>query len=152
MTHSEKALEVALTQLGVQEVPKGSNKGPQVDVYLKSVGINFPASWCMAFVYWSFNEAAISMSIPNMLAKTGGVLDQWNKRKAKYSVSNPKPGDIFIMDFGGGKGHTGIVKRVDKKNIYTVEGNSNDEGSREGHEVCERLRSLTSIKGYLRFQ
>jgi len=47
---SSKALEVAKTQLGVEESPRGSNWGFSVQVYLKSVGITFPASWCMAFV------------------------------------------------------------------------------------------------------
>jgi hypothetical protein len=61
-------------------------------------------------------------------------------------------GDIFIMDFGGGKGHTGFVTQVIGDRIQTVEGNSNDEGSREGFEVCRKPggRSISSCKGFLR--
>jgi hypothetical protein len=147
-----EALKVALTQLGKQENPKNSNWGKPVQDYLASVGITSPASWCMAYVYWCFNKAALDLKIPNPLIKTGGVLAHWNQVDKKYRVTtSPEPGDIFIMDFSGGKGHTGIVESTTASHINTIEGNSNDEGSREGYEVCKRTRPKTSIKGYLRY-
>ena len=77
---------------------------------------------------------------------------QWNKIPASMKVKDPQPGDIFIMDFGAGKGHTGFVSAVKGNRIETVEGNSNDEGSREGFEVCRKPggRPMASIKGYIR--
>lgn len=151
MTVPEKALEIAISQIGVEENPRGSNSGPQVNEYLKSVGINFPASWCMAFIYWCFDKAAKEMQKANMMAKTGGVLMQWNKRKENFSVSLPLPGDVFIMDYGKGLGHTGIVEKVENGFIHTIEGNTNSEGGREGFEVCRRKRPINKIKGFLRF-
>ncbi|MCB6184304.1 CHAP domain-containing protein [Leeia sp. TBRC 13508] len=145
-----KALAVAVSQLGVQEQPKGSNWGPEVSGYLKSVGINFAASWCAAFVYWSHDQAAKAMKIANTVPKTGGVLNMWNKSTANR-VTVPQPGDVFIMDFGKGLGHTGIVERVEGLNIHTIEGNTNDDGSREGYVVCRRVRSIAKCKGFLRF-
>lgn len=153
MTLQERALEIGVSQLGVEEVPRGSNRGPQVDEYIKSIGLN-PAgkySWCMAFVYWCFNQAADRMVRQNPLYKTGGVLLQWAQRKDKFRAITPQPGDIFIMDYGKGLGHTGIVEKVDDEIIYTIEGNTNDEGSREGYEVCRRARPRGKVKGYLRF-
>lgn len=143
MTH----LEIAITQIGVQEIPRGSNRGPDVEKYLKSVGINIPASWCMAFVYW-----CCSQSNPlTPLIKTGGVLAQWNKIPKQYKFKTPQVGDIFIMDFGKGKGHTGFVEKIVGDILHTIEGNSNDEGSREGHEVCRRdSRKISSMKGFIR--
>lgn len=153
MTLAMRALNVAKSQLGCCEIPKGSNWGKDVQKYLASVGITFPASWCMSFVYWCVNEAAKEMKVPNPLFKTGGVLMQWNKVNPKMKfVKNPQVGDIFIMDFGSGHGHTGFVTAVKNGRIETIEGNSNDEGSREGFEVCRKPngRSMTSIKGYIR--
>lgn len=147
----QKALEVAISQLGVEEHPRGSNSGPEVEAYLKSVGLGKGYSWCMAFVYWCHNEASKSLGITNPMLKTGGVLAQWQGRKDKFRKSMPEPGDVFIMDFGKGLGHTGIVESADLDFIYTIEGNSNDEGSREGFEVCRKKRSRLKIKGYLRF-
>ncbi len=145
---SSKALEIAITQIGQDEKPHGSNWGEPVKTYLHSVGIDFPASWCMAYVYWCFNQAALSLTLPNPLVKTGGVLRAYNEATNAHS-GMPQPGAIFILDFGHGLGHTGIVEKFDETFIYTVEGNTNDTGSREGIEVCRRKRSRQSVKGYL---
>jgi len=146
------SVQVAIGQIGQQEHPIGSNWGEPVKTYLSSVDIDFPASWCMAFVYWCFDHAARASSIRNPLVRTAGVLNAWNKSNPGNRVlTNPIAGDIFIMDFGGGHGHTGIVEKADDTYIYTIEGNTNDTGSREGYEVCRRRRLKTSIKGYLRY-
>lgn len=148
----ETALRFGIGELGKQEIPKGSNWGADVKKYLASVGINSPAPWCMSFVYWCFSQAANELGVPNPLFKTGGVLLQYQKRKNDFGLrANPQAGDIFIMQFKGGLGHTGIVEKSDEQFIYTVEGNSNEDGSREGYEVCRHKRPKTSILGYLRF-
>jgi hypothetical protein len=142
-------ISTAITQLGVKEIPKGSNAGPEVEIYLKSVGLGKGYAWCMAFVYWVVNQAAIKTAIKNPLKKTAGVLDQYNSRPLLVNKV-PQPGDIFIMDFGKGTGHTGIVERVVGTKIHTIEGNTNDEGSREGYEVCRRKREIKTIRGFIR--
>jgi hypothetical protein len=148
-TLGSKTLAVAITQLGVEEIPRGSNAGPAVEKYLKSVGLGKGYSWCMAFIYWATKEASIQLSIPNPLTKTGGVLAMYNKEQ-DLVVTDPQPGDIFIMDYGKGLGHTGIVEKVEKNIIHTIEGNTNDDGSREGYEVCRKQRKTNTIKAYLR--
>lgn len=145
----KSALKVATTQIGKCENPLGSNWGTPVKDYLASVGINFPASWCMAFVYWCFEQANKGI---NPLIKTGGVLNHWNKADKSYRVvGEPQSGDIFIMDFGKGLGHTGIVESVDGKYVHTIEGNSNSDGSREGIKVVRHIRLISSFKGFLRY-
>lgn len=146
-----KALEIAKTQLGVQEIPRGSNAGPAVEKYLKSVGLGKGYAWCEAFVYWCYNEASKDLGVVNPLKKTAGVLDQLNSSK-KYVVKTPQKGDLFIMDFGKGQGHIGFVDESQLTTIQTVEGNSNDDGSRDGYEVCQKPkgRKTNTIKVYLR--
>ena len=39
--------------------------------------------------------------------------------------------------------HTGLVLDADSGVFSTIEGNTNDEGSREGYEVCRRMRGYT---------
>lgn len=150
---AEKALEIARAQIGVSEEPKNSNRGPQVDQYIRSVGLD-PAGkypWCMAFVYWCFDQAGKAVGVINPMFKTGGVLDQFNKRKNVHQVQTPRPGDVIILDYGAGKGHTGIVEMVHENGtVGTIEGNTNDEGSREGYEVCRRKRNVLKAK-FLRF-
>lgn len=154
MTLSEKALEIAITQIGQDEKPHGSNWGSPVRDYLASVGITFPAAWCMSFLYWCHNGAAKSLGVPNSMFKTGGVLFQWQKSKAKFEAKNGlKSGDIFIQDHGGGLGHTGIIEAIEGDILHTVEGNTNNSGAREGISVERKTRSIKDHKiiGYLRF-
>lgn len=150
MTAGESALAVAKTQVCKKENPLGSNWGHPVQDYLAAVGINFPASWCMAFVYW----CAVQAGVDKLMYRSGGVLKVWQKTPAKYKVyKDPQPGDIFIMDKGKGLGHTGFVEKTDGTFIYTIEGNTNDTGSREGIEVARLQRPIKHklIIGYIRF-
>lgn len=148
-------LQAITSQLGVEETPRGSNWGYSVEQYLKSVGIYYPAPWCMALCYWSAKKAAEEQQEINPLARTGGVLDQWNRSKSlRVKPEDVRPGDIFIMDFGGGAGHAGVVEQViatrEGTRYHTIEGNTNDSGSREGFEVCRKMRKPAAIKGFLR--
>ncbi|MBL7887243.1 MAG: CHAP domain-containing protein [Flavobacterium sp.] len=155
----ERAIEIASSQIGVRE--KGSaNCGPEVEKYLASIGLGKGYSWCMAFVFWCFNEAAKELGQPNPLVKTGGVLKGWNESKgtkilAKNTKQDPslvKPGQIFIMDHGSGFGHTGIVKEVNGGFITTIEGNTNDNHSREGVGVFQLIRKVKDInKGFIQY-
>ena len=49
-------------------------------------------------------------ALPISMIKTGGVLRQWNEIDKAYKSDKPKRGSIFIMDYGKGLGHTGIVE------------------------------------------
>ncbi|MEQ6290551.1 CHAP domain-containing protein [Vogesella sp. GCM10023246] len=145
-----EALKVAATQLGAEEQPRGSNDGPRVREYLKAVKLGPGYAWCMAFVYWCTAKGCTDLAQANPLLQTGGVMRQWNERPA-LRVAKPQAGDIFIMDFGKGVGHTGFVEKVlPDGRIQTIEGNTNADGSREGYAVCRRTRATSSIKGYLR--
>lgn len=152
MSLNSLSLKIAQSQNGVQEVPKNSNAGPAVESYLKSVGLGKGYAWCMAFVYWSVKEASKQLNTETPLIKTAGVLRQWNEITPKMKVTkSPKSGDIFIMDYGKGQGHTGFVVEVRADgSLKTIEGNTNDEGSREGYEVAYRIRKQSAIKGYIR--
>lgn len=144
------ALKVAATQIGVSEKPRGSNDGPEVRQYLAAVKLGPGYAWCMAFVYWCVAQACRDLHQVNPLLQTGGVLRQWNERPA-LRVTTPRPGDVFVMEFAKGQGHTGFVEAVlADGTIRTIEGNTNDDGSREGYEVARRVRKVSTIKGFLR--
>jgi hypothetical protein len=149
MTLAKKTLEVAVTQIGVEEIPKNSNSGPEVEIYLKSVGLTKGYSWCMAFVYWCTQKAALQTAVKNPLKRTAGVLDQYNSRPL-LAQAIPQPGDVFIMDFGKGLGHTGLVEKIVGHTLYTIEGNANNEGSRNGYKVCRKKREINTVKAFLR--
>ena len=154
-----KAIEVAVSQIGVMENPPGSNRGREVDAYLQSTNTPLGSFWCAAFVYWCFREAASQLGIANPVFKTAGCLAHWNKTAGRklpkaQALSNPsliKPGSIFIKDHGSGLGHTGIVTAVSDGFIETIEGNSNPSGSSNGIGVFRlKFRKINSIeKGFI---
>ena len=41
--------------------------------------------------------------------------------------------------------YTGIVIKVGEEVFHTLEGNTDDEGSREGYEVCKRIRGYKKM-------
>jgi peptidoglycan hydrolase-like protein with peptidoglycan-binding domain len=153
---TKAAIDFAITQVGVREKPLGSNRGPVVDQYIKAVGLNPTGNppggffWCVAFTHFCYMKAAEKVGIENPHIKTGGVLDHWRKAGAKpnvvrvtkaKAVADPglvMPGSLFIIDHGGGLGHSGMVTEVANGRLKTVEGNTNDNGSRNGIGVFQR--------------
>lgn len=149
-----RAEQIMFSQLHVRELT-GKNDGKEVEEYLKAVGLGKGYAWCMAFVFWGFQKAAEELKVKNLVPKTAGVLDCYAKAKA-YRVSEPQLGDQFIMDFGKGAGHTGLVTSAKNGRIFTIEGNTSADPSyaaldREGNGVFERNRPISGIKGFLRY-
>lgn len=149
-----KALDIAQANLGVKETPPNSNRGPEVENFLHSVGRNPGDAWCAAFVYWCFDEAAKSLGLQNPLHKTGHCLTHWNNTKgrkiakniAQNDISLVRPGQIFIIKVGTkGNGHTGIVTKVEGGFIHTIEGNTNPGHSSEGLGVFQLKRKINTI-------
>jgi CHAP domain/Putative peptidoglycan binding domain len=164
-------LATAISQIGVREIIGQANRGTQVDVYLKASGLhpggNPPGGypWCQAFIYWCFSQACVALNRGNPSVKTAGVLQHWNsaanlpgvkrisKSSAQSNLTLLKPGMVFINDYGSGLGHTGIIESVFPDGRFvSVEGNSNDNGSRDGigvFRVDRRKVTDKELKGFL---
>lgn len=151
----------AAADAGVREQPRNSNRGPEVDEYLRRAGVAPGLAWCCAFTYWCFDEAARDAGRANPMVRTAGCLNHWNRAErqgarrvaARAAVDDPRlvrPGMLFIMDFGGGLGHTGFVERVEGGHIHTIEGNTDASQGREGGGVYRLARRLASVnKGFI---
>jgi len=146
----------------VREIPVNSNRGPDVVKYLTRAGAAAGLPWCCAFVYYCFDEAAKTQGLPkNPMVRTAGCLDHWNKAVAKGAARVPaaaatadpsllKPGMIFIMDFGKGAGHTGLIETVVGGILSTIEGNTDASKTREGGGVYRLTRKVGEInKGFI---
>ncbi len=168
------AVRAAQAQVGQEEQPRGSNKGPMVNEYLHAVGLGPGYAWCQAFVYWCYETAAKELHEEQPMIRTAGVYDCWSRTgKAKNAtavriektemISNetvPIPGDQLILLYGRGKGHTAIIESAtptgninDPWLLQTIEGNSNANGSREGYAVVRRTRRMSeaAVRGIIRY-
>jgi hypothetical protein len=137
-------------QLNVREVTP--NKGPMVDRYLQSVGVNIPAPWCAAFVSYNLQR----FDIPN--PRSAWSPDYARPRDAIYLSKkfswNPLPGDVVTYYYPNLKrvGHVGFYCRKDLSGyLITIEGNTNGGGSREGDGVYKKKRELSKVYAITRY-
>jgi len=149
------ALDVARTQIGIRET--APNRGPEVERYQASVGL-FPGQpYCMAFVYYCFEESSKRNNVVNPLVRTGSVIRHFEKAPdvvrlppSAIEEGEVKPGAIFCIDHGNNRGHGGLVLVADENGLQTVEGNTNSAGVREGEGVYRRTRRVAEVNlGFL---
>lgn len=143
LSASERALLIAAQECDTyhsQEVPKGSNRGPRVEAYLASCGLGGGYAWCAAFVYWCVLKAGFT---PKIQARSAAGVTEWVKtaKACNAIIDKPKRGCLFAYTKEGHT-HIGFVRGVHESagQFLTVEGNTNDDGSREGYEVAKRDR------------
>jgi len=158
-TYSQRVVAAARNHL--REHPRevgGQNKGPWVRLYTHGKeGSAYP--WCAAFVTYLMHQAAESMKNPAMPIKGSLSCDELAKqavtaerfvsedelRSGERSRTELVPGTIFLVrNKTNAKDwmHTGLVTGVMNDYFETIEGNTNDDGDREGYEVCRRLRGF----------
>lgn len=136
----ERALIEASSQVGVEEVPRGSNWGPRVALYLKAAGIFSPAYWCAAFVTWCLVAVGVKRSSLPLLAGSTAAWIKWAQANGRI-LATPERGCLFCWN-----GHIGFVGDVRKVDFDTFEGNTNTGGSRNGYKVAKRSRTRVGVR------
>lgn len=143
--------QVYTSQLGVREAT-GNNDGKEVEMYLRNAGLGKGYAWCAAFVKWCFNQCGITPPI-NAYSPTCHNRNNVVMMYGKYS-KEPKGGDVFTIYNLRLKriSHTGFFdKKINETFFQTVEGNTNEGGSREGDGVYLRKRSIHSTYSITRW-
>lgn len=142
-------LDVAYAHLGVHETLGRPNRSPAVDVWLRFVNLEpddgppggYP--WCAAFVSWCCFKGGRpivkSASVRKLLMRNGDI-----------EVADPFPGDVCIALMPNGTGHCGFYLKREQGRIYTLDGNTNESGSREGNAVAIRDRPVDYWDRFLR--
>jgi hypothetical protein len=163
-----KAVEIGKSEVGVRET--GKNRGYLIDKKNRKVGNRYGDPWCMANVYDWYDSAGKALKTKNPLMKTGRCASQLRYAKMIGSgmqvISNRmigkielKKGDIFILSSKGidekiiGKdwnGHTGLIEKQIAIKSQTLEGNTNQAGSREGDGIYEKVRINRSYIAIIR--
>ena len=137
---TKQLLKIAQSQIGVREAT-GNNDGPQVVQYLAYTGNKTGEPWCAAFVSWVFGQAGYPQPrtawSPNLFP-------------AKRLVKSANQATVFGVYFPskGRIAHAGLVETVRHNWLYTIEGNTNMAGGREGDGVYRKLRHAKTIKVY----
>jgi hypothetical protein len=115
-------LAVHRAELGVREVPLGSNRGPRVRQYQSSTGA-YNAAWCVSFLQWGL----MKVGVPRIANRSAGVFYcvDWARRNG-YLRYSPKPG--YLAAYMWSAGHIGIVEELSAggDGFVAIEGNASN--------------------------
>jgi peptidoglycan hydrolase-like protein with peptidoglycan-binding domain len=146
-------LVVAYARQHLRQHPReigGDNRGPWVRLYMDgNEGDTW--FWCAGFATYCLRQAAETLGVEVPIERTYScdVIATEAKREARFipeasAVGKVKPGSLFLVRRTSNDWtHVGIVVKAAQETFQTVEGNTNDEGSRNGYEVCARTRSYS---------
>lgn len=140
---TDMVLAVARSMLFVREEPKDSNAGQAVEAFLQATGLGKGYPWCAAFVAYC-GRAALGTAWPLPMTAGCAALGAFASQRAILDVVG-LPGDVFLVWSPklGRYAHTGFIVDVAATGAYrTIEGNTNDGGSRDGWGAFVRQRSL----------
>lgn len=129
----------------------GANRGPWVRMYMKG-NEGKPWAWCAGFTTFCMYQAAGTLSMDAPIkgsfscdslaaqAKSAGIF----LRERDASPDKVTEGAMFLVrrtstDWT----HVGFVSKAESASFRTIEGNTNDDGDREGYEVCARRRGYS---------
>jgi hypothetical protein len=172
----DKVIKIALDEVGYMEKSKKAyNKDPKVlDSKEEGAGtdnltkygrdmhelypqvMDFGQPWCDCFVDWCFYKAYGETEAKALL---GGDFNDYTKYSAKFyekkgtwHTSNPHVGDQIFFKNNSGICHTGLVYKVDKGYVYTIEGNTSLALGVVTNGCCVRTKSYSieyeRIAGY----
>lgn len=136
---------VALAQreIGVTEMPPGSNDSPRIAQYREATAGSGVGPWCAYFTSWLAKSAGAPLGEQGQGFGSVDALYGWAQRTGR-AVQNapgvrPNPGDLIVWDE-----HIGMVESVDPDGtVHTIEGNSSNQ-------VIRRTHSATDALGYVR--
>lgn len=124
----------------MQEQPIGSNRGPLIDQFNRGAGVPLGSPWCASVADWGYKK--------NGLPGRGAYSPSWYSAARVIPRDRVRPGDMALVWFPnkGRWAHViAIVETVRTKDVVCLEGNTNSQGSREGHGFFRRIRSKSSV-------
>jgi hypothetical protein len=142
----------ALRDVGLCEIPRGSNRSTRIDRYLREAGV--PESvirsgqgfWCAAASGAAYRDAGAK--VPLAYAACQNWLN-WGLRNG-YLKKDPVVGALVLYGVGNKSNHCGIMIRVDNGYRISLEGNTSLNGySREGLFYALKETALDKVLGYI---
>lgn len=149
---SERVAKTYTSQLGVREAT-GNNDGKDVEKYLKAVKLGKGYAWCAAFVAWTYDQHNIehvrSAWTPAWFPTAKLIFKGSSTIRESTHGRTPARADVFGIYFPAKKriAHVGFIDEFHQDRGYavTVEGNTNEAGSREGDGVYKKRRLIKQI-------
>jgi hypothetical protein len=145
---------IAAVDIGLKELPIGSNHGPDLQKFFKADDLEIDGKtdgypWCAAAVsFWTqeyLKQFPDSKVKPPRIAAVRLFRD-WAEKNGLVVSEKPRKNSIVVFQIS----HIGVVEFVnDDGSVDCIEGNTNDDGSREGYEVCRKERRPNFCKFFI---
>ena len=136
------------------------NEGPWVRSFMKGQDGHW-AAWCNGVVSTALDHACESLNIDMdsiiqwswSCERTKQFAIKQDNKSTYYTPENvkngeviPEKGDLFLVvrKSNDKANHIGVIENVKDGVMSCIEGNTNNEGSREGYELCKRKRNLSN--------
>lgn len=142
-------LNFARAEVGVRE-KGGPNRGKRIEMYQAAAGGRPGDAYCVAGIYWCFQQSAMALRTINPMPRTTGALRLYELAPAYAKLppwrnsgqKTPQPGAIVVHRSKSkpGRGHVGLVVHTRGAEIGCIEFNTNPAGSRDGDGVYIRER------------
>jgi Transglycosylase SLT domain len=144
-SQADRIIRIAKHQVGFRE---GKNNHTKFAAELIKRKIAQPwwqnQPWCETFLAWAFVEAGYRKLAPMTPGCATAIA--WFRARKRVNKYPAIGAQVF---FGrGGSEHVGLVYKYDPTHVWTIEGNTNDDGSSEGIGVFLKKRARKSAFGY----
>ncbi len=136
----ERIVNIAVQEIGVKEAT-GNNDGRQVEEYLAYTGLGKGYAWCAAFVSWCYGKAG--HLVPRNAWSPALFPRDRRYAAGQLQQENIRPADLFGIHSQGLRriDHVGIVRKIERNWILTVEGNVADR-------VVSKRRAVSAIYAF----
>ena len=162
----EPLADIAVPYIGASEAP-GNRMGTDPRMreifeadWLATAGVTDGYPWCCAFVSMCTQKlirqhpAFYGHLRSPRTASVTGFRTRWAPQNdclvfaPNDTIQRPHKGDVVVFTFS----HIGIVRSVSRDSVTTIEGNTNEAGSREGTTVRgDKVRAWSIIRCFIRF-
>ena len=128
--------------VGIRETG-GNNNGPMVRLLQKTIGGAVKEPWCMSFVQscLAYAEAKTGEKSPVIASEHCQTVWTETPRSQRVKTAPLKYAIVIWAYEGTSSGHTGVVvESFYPKKFHSVEGNTGDDGGRDGDCVTYKKR------------
>lgn len=145
----DRVIATAKAEVGYHEGKTGTTWTNHQKYSPATPGLEWSQSqaWCATFLSWVAMKAGVSSLFPRTASTDTAA--RWYKDHHRWS-EYPATGAQGFLGTNGDMHHTFLVTAFDDTFVYTVEGNTNNNGSPQGDGVyaLKRERRSPSIAGY----
>lgn len=153
MSTVDKIITTAKAEVGYREGFSGGHWNNKEKYAAQVPGLAWVSAegqpWCAVFNCWLDVKAGLAPGVDFPVTASCDAAGAWFKQAKRWS-GYPAVGAWVFFGTASDLSHTGRVVRYDADYIYTIEGNTNDSGAREGDGVYEKKhgRREARVIGY----